>query len=108
MLGKQKKYSRAGQNIAEYTILITLVLGAFIATTVYVKRGLQGRWKAAVDDLGDQYDPTTAMTDITYRTNSATNTFITTNETLSTIQTFRNDASSSIEEKTGETRIEAY
>ncbi len=48
---------RMGQSTVEITVLLIVVLGALIFGGVYLKRGIQGRWKAAVDDLGDQYDP---------------------------------------------------
>jgi hypothetical protein len=44
--------SRRGQNIAEYSILIAIVIGAAVAMQVYVKRGMQGRVKNAVDYKG--------------------------------------------------------
>jgi len=40
---------RKGQNIAEYSILIALVIAAAVAMQVYVKRGIQGRVADAVD-----------------------------------------------------------
>jgi hypothetical protein len=63
--------NRKGQNIAEYSILIALVVAAAVAMQVYVRRGLQGRVADAVDhapaaNLGDagtvdfatkQYEP---------------------------------------------------
>lgn len=38
-----------GQNIAEYSILIALIIAAAVAMQVYVKRGMQGRIADAVD-----------------------------------------------------------
>ena len=40
---------RKGQNIAEYSILITLIIIAAVGMQTYVKRGLSGRVKDAVD-----------------------------------------------------------
>lgn len=42
-------FNRKGQNVAEYSILIALVVAAAIAMQTYVKRGLQGRVADAVD-----------------------------------------------------------
>jgi len=67
----RKMLNRKGQNIAEYSILIALVIAAAVAMQTYVKRGLQGRIADAVDNaptanLGDagtiqfttkQYEP---------------------------------------------------
>ena len=55
---------RKGQSTLEYALLITIVLAAFVATSYYLKRGIQGRWKANVDELGEQYDPTVMATNI--------------------------------------------
>jgi hypothetical protein len=38
-----------GQNIAEYSILIALVIAAAVAMQVFVKRGMQGRIADATD-----------------------------------------------------------
>lgn len=48
---------KRGQSVIEFTVLLVIVIGVFIAMQFYVKRGLQGRWKASLDDFGDQYDP---------------------------------------------------
>ena len=45
--------NRKGQNIAEYSILIALVIAAAVAMQVYVKRGVQGRIADAVDHAPD-------------------------------------------------------
>ena len=41
--------NRKGQNIAEYSILIALVIAAAVAMQTYVKRGIQGRVADATD-----------------------------------------------------------
>jgi len=41
--------NRKGQSTAEYAIVIGLVIAAAVAMQVYVKRGLQGKVKDAVD-----------------------------------------------------------
>ena len=48
---------RKGQTTLEYAILITIIIGAFLAMQLYLKRGFQGRWKTTMDDFGEQYDP---------------------------------------------------
>jgi hypothetical protein len=45
-------FNRKGQNVLEYSILIALVVGAAVAMQTYVKRGLQGRVRNAVDHVG--------------------------------------------------------
>jgi hypothetical protein len=44
--------NRRGQNIAEYSILIALVIAAAVAMNTFVKRGLQGRVHDAVNHTG--------------------------------------------------------
>lgn len=48
---------KQGQSLLEYTIFLIIVLAAFLTMQNYIKRGFQGRWKSAVDDVGEQYDP---------------------------------------------------
>ena len=52
MLNKVK-----GQSTLEYAILIIIVIGALLTIQQYVKRGIQGRFKSAADDIGDQFSP---------------------------------------------------
>ena len=50
-INKRKK----GQSTLEYAILIIIIIGALLSIQVYIKRGVQGRFKSAADDIGDQY-----------------------------------------------------
>jgi len=43
------RLKRRGQSTAEYAIVIGLVIAAAVAMQIYVKRGLQGKIKDAVD-----------------------------------------------------------
>ena len=52
MLNKAK-----GQSTLEYAILIIIIIGALLTIQQYVKRGIQGRFKSAADDIGDQFSP---------------------------------------------------
>ena len=101
------KLNRKAQSILEYTILVIIVIGVFVAMNQYIKRGIQGRWKSATDDFGDQYDPRLAngVTKYTTVANSST-----TVETINGIDpdtgvdgswTNRVDESHSVEKKTG-------
>ena len=51
-------FNKKAQSTLEYAILIAVVVGALIGMQTYVKRGLQGRLKAATDDVGSQFEPT--------------------------------------------------
>ena len=53
---------KKGQTTIEYAMLLIVVIGAFLTIQNYLKRGVQGRWRDAVDSLGDQYDPQIANT----------------------------------------------
>ena len=101
---------KRGQTSLEYAVLLIIVIGAFIAIQNYMKRGVQGRWKSAVDDLGEQYDPRTAVTDVRHTLSSTTNTTIITLEQAGGggITTQRTDISSSAERKEGQTSVGAY
>jgi hypothetical protein len=50
---------RKGQSTAEYAIVIGLVIAAAVAMQVYVKRGIQGKVRDAVDNTlaAKQYEP---------------------------------------------------
>jgi uncharacterized protein (UPF0333 family) len=104
MLNIRKK----GQTTIEYIILITIILGAFLAVGNYFKRGLQGRWKAAVDDLGDQYDPRAADSSVRQTFVSNTVTTIVTLNNADGFWTSRQDLSNSIDRKTGTVSVGAY
>lgn len=99
---------RRGQTSLEYTVLVIIVIGVFIAIGSYFKRGVQGRWKAAVDDLGDQYDPRVMNTDVTYRVDGTTTTILTVTPKVDGYWTTRQDTSTSSETKTGYMRTNSY
>ena len=102
------RQGKRGQTSVEYAVLIIIVIGSFIAIQSYMKRGIQGRWKSAVDDLGDQYDPRTAITNVRHTLLSTTNTTIDTVAVTGGVTTLRTDASSSVERKEGSTTVGAY
>ncbi len=100
---------RKAQSFLEYTVLIIIIISAFLTMQVYIKRGFQGRWKQAVDDMGDQYDKNAFNSEMHYTLTStsesrtelvpirvgAVNGFL----------TFRTDNSYSIESKIGGSHI---
>ncbi len=101
--------NRKGQSILEYTVIVIIILGVVIAMKDYIKRGIQGRWKSATDDFGDQYDPQHVNSSIMYATQVNS-------ESLATVVngsdsgeqgqwTSRQDLSNSLETKTGSTQI---
>ena len=63
---------KKGQSTLEYAILIIIVMAALLSIQVYVKRGIQGRFKSAADDIGDQFSPGNTNVTKTRATNSYT------------------------------------
>jgi len=88
--------------------MMIIVIGAFIGIQNYAKRGVQGRWKQAVDQIGDQYDPRVADTNIHHTISVNTDTAIITTNTTGGFWTTRRDVSNSYETKTGYTQVGAY
>ncbi|MCX5712484.1 MAG: hypothetical protein NTY47_05375 [Candidatus Omnitrophica bacterium] len=66
--------NKKAQSTLEYAIIIAVVVGALLAIQVYVKRGVQGRFKQAADDIGEQFSAQQG----TYTT--STNSSVTSNE----------------------------
>lgn len=44
-----------GQSVVEYAVLITVAIAVVVAGQIYFKRALQGRWKGASDQIGEQF-----------------------------------------------------
>jgi len=86
-----------GQSMVEYSVLIIVILAAFLATGTYIKRGVQGRWKSAIDDFGDQYDPRTASGSIVYGINASSNSIVNILPDHGVFTTQRVDSSDSVE-----------
>ena len=99
---------RKGQSTIEFVLLITIVLGAFVALNLYLKRGFQGRWKEAVDQMGDQYDPRKANTAIMHTSNATTHTVIKQVEHEDGFYTERSDSTTSTTTKTGTMDLGEY
>jgi len=100
------KLVKKGQSTAEYAFLFIIVMISFLAASLYIKRGLQGRWKQTIDDFGEQYDPTTMNTLITHRRIANSITTINTEQDANQggYWTNREDISNIIETTTGTTR----
>ncbi len=102
-----------GQTVLEYSLLVTIVLGAIVATTFYLKRGIQGKWKDVVDSVGEQYDPTVMISSTKYSIESNAETVIKTTVgnymgNVTGIWTNRYDSANSIENRTGESTTGGY
>lgn len=101
---KKKK----GQSAIEFMVLIAIVLGSFVAMSFYIKRGIQGGWRDAVDEIGDQYDPRGANSAMRHVMISNQDTVIRTIPSGSGRYTLRTDNSNTIETKRGFESVEAY
>ena len=44
-----------GQSTLEYALIIAVVVGALLAMQFYMNRGVQGKLRAAADEVGPQY-----------------------------------------------------
>ena len=97
-----------GQTLVEYIVLLMIVIFALVAFSSYFKRGIQGRWKAITDDLGDQYDPRFAAGDIMHHILANTDTRITTIPDVNGFWTFRTDATNSFESQTGSVVVGSF
>ena len=100
-----RKFQKRGQSSIEYVVLVIVVIGAFLASSFYLKRGIQGRWKEAVDAVGDQYDPLAMSTDINHTILSNSESRIWTELDTGGHYTMRQDSVNSIETKKGASRI---
>ena len=45
-----------GQSTLEFTLLITLVIGALLAMQLYMKRGVEGKLRSNTDSIGEQFE----------------------------------------------------
>ncbi len=50
-------HSHRGQSVFEYVVLLVLVVAALVAMRIYMKRGIAGGLRQAVDSVGEQYSP---------------------------------------------------
>lgn len=48
-----------GQSTAEYAVLAAIVVAALLAMQLYMRSGLQGKLRAATEQIGDQFSPGT-------------------------------------------------
>ena len=102
------KNKNRGQSIIEYSMLIMIIIAVLLSVGNYFKRGVQGRWKASVDELGDQYNPKTATGTIIHTIDSNANTNVWAVDLGGgSLQTFRTDSAHSKETKIGSMLIPA-
>ena len=71
-----RKKDKKAQTVMEMAVLILVIVAAAVAMQTYIKRGIQGRLRAGVDSIGEQYDPVATTSDftMTHVSNTTTNT----------------------------------
>jgi uncharacterized protein (UPF0333 family) len=57
---KNRYYNRKAQSSLEYTMVAAFLVAALLTMQIYIKRSIQGRLKAAADEIGEQYSATTS------------------------------------------------
>ncbi len=100
--------ARKGQSAIEYSVILIILMGAFLGAANYFKRGVQGRWRESTDTLGDQYDPRTTNGLIVQRILSNQQTALVSISTPLGLQTTRSDITNSLELRQGSTNVGAY
>ena len=98
---------RKGQSVIEFTVLLVIVIGVFIAMQFYVKRGIQGRWKSSLDDFGEQYDPRLTNANVVTRILSNSSTQVQVIPDVGGYWTQRTDNSQSLTTVNGSTAVGA-
>ena len=109
IIRKFRKYWDSGQSTIEFTVLLMIVIGALLAGQVYFKRGVQGRWKSAVDELSvELYDPLLTDSDIVHRTASNAVVEIATVQGMDGYWTIRQDHTNSLDTRSGKKLIGGF
>jgi Flp pilus assembly pilin Flp len=60
-----KMHKRKAQSTLEYTMVVACIAAALMGMGIYVKRGFQGRFREAADQIGEQYSAKTTKSDMT-------------------------------------------
>lgn len=93
------------QSLLEYSVVLVVIIAALLSMQVYIKRGMQGRWKEAVDQVGEQYDPKTTKGSITQHMTLSARTDVSVEEGVQNGQTgyfsMRSDSQNTVETQTG-------
>lgn len=102
-------FFRKGQTTLEYAIVLVIIIAALLSMQIYFRRGLQGRWKDSVDQVGEQYNPGTtnaAVTHVLYTTaDTRLKTMLDTAGGVNGYFTMRSDSSTMTETKQGVTQV---
>ena len=66
--------TRRAQSTLEMAVLTVAIAAAVVGMQVYLKRGISGRWRDAIDSIGAQYAPRQATSFITMTEQGTTRT----------------------------------
>ena len=75
------------QSSLEYAVMITAVVAALIGMTIYLKRGIQGRLRGSVEEIGAQYDPGKTTGQMTVTSTGKTKTVVETKSVNNKLET---------------------
>jgi|WetSurMetagenome_2_1015567.scaffolds.fasta_scaffold389426_1 hypothetical protein len=95
-----KIFNKRGQNIAEYSILIALVIAAAVGMQLFVKRGIQGRVADVVDYhpnatiLDNNPNATVSIEDLQFKTNQYEPYYTDTSANVSSSRTYEDTLAS--------------
>lgn len=100
---------RNGQSTVEYAVVIAVAVAALLAMQIFVKRGVQGKLRAAAEQVGEQYVPgkTKSSFTVVNPQSSRRETLLTTGEFESKLQTDEEQQRTGFEQvdTTGETKL---
>lgn len=97
-----RRQNLQGQSTLEYVILVGFVVAALIAMGIYMKRGLQGRYRESTDQIGAQYSAGDVTSEFTTTTNVAQNEKVTSGGVVTTA------ISENIQKKTGSETVAPF
>ena len=103
-----RRSNRRAQTTLEFSVLLIIVIAALMSMANYIGRGMAGRWRDAVEGMGDQYDPRITNSRIIERleANSIVTIYSVPNQNNG-VWTMREDYTNSITSKTGFTNVGA-
>lgn len=102
------KKRRRAQSTIEFTVLVMVIIGAALLISIYFKRSIQGRWRSAVDELGEQYDPRFTDSNVTYRLMANSVVEISTVIDGNGYWTMRKDYTNALDTRSGKSIIGGY
>ncbi len=65
-------HNKRAQSALEYAVVLAVIAGALIAMQIYMKRGIEGRFRSSTDDIGEQFDAKKADYSYTTTRNATT------------------------------------